>query len=63
MRQPQLRKSPFEESPKKSFFADFSTYKRIIVTYHDLINDVVDMHLNLVPTDAEFETHRVGSSS
>ena len=34
-------------------------YKRIIGTYHDLI---VDVQLNLITTDAEFETHRVGFS-
>ena len=57
--QSQLRKSPYEESPEKPFLVDFSMYKRIIGTYHDLI---VDVQLNLITTDAEFETHRVGFS-
>ena len=37
--QPQLRKSQDEESPEKLFLVDSSMYKRIIVTYHDLINE------------------------
>ena len=38
--QPQLRKSRYEESPEKPLFVDFTImYKRIIVTYYELVND------------------------
>ena len=63
MCQPQLRKSPYEESPDNPFLDDFSVYKRVIVTMTTL-STTVDVQLNLVTTtDAEFETHRVGFSN